>query len=124
MRWYTTNYNTIDKIRNSNDLVISISRILYESIKNKVDIQDVRLAPSLSLFGIERGEFIDKFKKYMNDVDIEDIIEKYESQTNGRIFLLCYEEPGDFCHRHIVADYIRSYRQIQEYDINQALDDF
>lgn len=31
---------------------------------------------------------------------------KYFSGTDKDYILLCYEKPGDFCHRHILADYI------------------
>ena len=31
---------------------------------------------------------------------------KYFSSTDKDYILLCYEKPGDFCHRHILADYI------------------
>lgn len=31
---------------------------------------------------------------------------KYFSSADKDYILLCYEKPGDFCHRHILADYI------------------
>ena len=30
-----------------------------------------------------------------------------------RIILLCYEKPADFCHRHIVADWLNVYRDLE-----------
>lgn len=27
----------------------------------------------------------------------------------GKVVLVCYEKPGDFCHRHLVADWINKY---------------
>lgn len=33
-------------------------------------------------------------------------VTKYFSSTGKDYILLCYEKPGDFCHRHILADYI------------------
>ena len=26
-------------------------------------------------------------------------------RTSDKIILLCYEKPGDFCHRHLVSDW-------------------
>lgn len=37
------------------------------------------------------------------------------------IALICYEKPGDFCHRHLVADWLNNYGKtinIQEFNFN------
>ena len=43
---------------------------------------------------------LDKFRE-----NILGVIEHFNS-TDKDYILLCYEKPGDFCHRHILADYI------------------
>ena len=41
-------------------------------------------------------------------LDKESVLKNLEKLAGGReeIALVCYEKPGDFCHRHIVADWL------------------
>lgn len=39
-------------------------------------------------------------------------------EDNVNIVLLCYEKPEDFCHRHLVADWLNS-SKILPYDIKE-----
>ena len=38
--------------------------------------------------------------------------ELFELSNHNKIVLLCYEKPFDFCHRHIVADWLSFYMGI------------
>ena len=44
---------------------------------------------------------------------------KFLDSFETDIILLCYEKSGDFCHRHIVADWIESElkKRVEEYPI-------
>lgn len=33
---------------------------------------------------------------------------EFFTRNDGKVILLCYEKTGDFCHRHLVADWIKS----------------
>jgi uncharacterized protein (DUF488 family) len=59
------------------------------------------------------------FKKYKEDGDEAAYREQYQKQVldqldprevyeelGERAILLCYEKPGDFCHRHLVAEWL------------------
>jgi len=47
------------------------------------------------------------FEKYLANLNINEILTSLVQLSNGRdLILLCYEKPGDFCHRHIVATWI------------------
>ena len=37
---------------------------------------------------------------------IEDLQKIANTKNTDKIILLCYEKPGDFCHRHLVADWL------------------
>lgn len=37
---------------------------------------------------------------------IEDLQKIANTKDTDKIILLCYEKPGDFCHRHLVADWL------------------
>ena len=51
-------------------------------------------------------------------LDAQRVYEDLERLSNGRdCVLLCYEKSGDFCHRHLVADWLNKKLDlnIQEY---------
>lgn len=56
---------------------------------------------------IKRKEIEETYKKeYLRQLSLlnpEEIYNKY----NGKV-LLCFEKPGDFCHRHILAEWLRN----------------
>ena len=37
---------------------------------------------------------------------IRDLLDLVEDVVDKKICLICYEKPGDFCHRHLVADWL------------------
>lgn len=48
------------------------------------------------------------------------IVEKIRRLSQGKdCALLCYEKPGEFCHRHILADWLNKELNagIEEYDV-------
>lgn len=62
------------------------------------------------------------FKKYKEDGDKEFYIDRYREEVlafldphrvveelGSDAVLLCWEKPGKFCHRHIVADWIQEH---------------
>ena len=65
------------------------------------------------------------FKQYKGDKNVEAYVEAYYSQVLkyldpqkvyneiGKFTLLCWEPPGEFCHRRIVAEWIEEHLQIK-----------
>lgn len=39
--------------------------------------------------------------------DLIDLVNSSENHIEKEIALICYEKPSDFCHRHLVADWLR-----------------
>lgn len=68
---------------------------------------------------IDNDEYAKMFKKEVldkiNKKGIKDFLESFQED----VFLLCYEKSGDFCHRHIVANWIRHELglEVQEYEV-------
>lgn len=50
-------------------------------------------------------QFLRKLDGLYNSGRLEKIVKKLEAQERD-IVLLCYERPGAFCHRRIVAEYL------------------
>jgi len=69
---------------------------------------------------------IDFFKKYKEDGDEAAYREQYQKQVLDQLdprkvyeelgeqaVLLCFEKPGDFCHRHLVSEWLMKQLGIQ-----------
>lgn len=82
-------------------------------------LQYKKLAPKWSFFsewksGSHKGDnnyYIEHFNdEVLNVTSVRKVIIDIEKLANSKadnIILLCYEKPGDFCHRHLVADWLK-----------------
>jgi len=60
-------------------------------------------------------EVLDQLSPGQVLLDLSQIANKrtYSGKPTRDIILLCYEKPGEFCHRHLVADWINAwYRKV------------
>ena len=81
-------------------------------------LQYKKLAPKWSFFnewksGSHKGDndyYIEHFNEEvldnLNSSEIEKELKRLaKRRTSEKIILICYEKPGDFCHRHLVSDW-------------------
>lgn len=84
-------------------------------------LQYKKLAPKIGFFmeWKENGDN-DFYIKHFNDevlskLNPEGVIKELKSLSQTEdIILLCYEKPSDFCHRHIVAEWLSSVEPVKE----------
>lgn len=71
-------------------------------------IRDV--APSYSILKetSSQEEYVNRFKnEILSKVDAKAFVEKLETISKGKdVVLCCYEKPDEFCHRHLVAEWL------------------
>ena len=86
--------------------------------KTKTPIESlIELAPSKQLIHamkdglINEEQFTQEYVKQLNKLCKLPNLLSYCSQHDIVIFL-CYEKPSDFCHRHILADYLNKVYKI------------
>lgn len=82
-------------------------------------IQYKKLAPKWSFFSVwkqthDNEYYIKHFnEEILNTLNVEIVVKELYSLANKSqdedIVLICYEKPGDFCHRHLVADWLTSH---------------
>ena len=96
---------------------VSISRVTPQGMPYFPSLPE--LAPSYDLIrGIKEGrltqeEYTTAYKEHLSKLRKEDILARLsEIGDLSKLVLCCYEKPHDFCHRHIVADWLG----ISEYD--------
>ena len=109
MKIYTSYYANLKNI--PEDIIpISIAGKcpdFYEGLQYK------KLAPKYWFFqqwkiNNDNDFYIENFnKEVLNTLTPKKVIEDLISLSKGAdVVLLCYEKPGDFCHRHLVANWL------------------
>jgi uncharacterized protein YeaO (DUF488 family) len=89
-----------------------------------------KLAPSYDClndykYGPNKGNkdrFMIRYFNELPNLTQQQIIKELEQLTGvkeDKIVLLCFEKPGDFCHRHLVADYLMDCTdyEVKEFEI-------
>lgn len=73
-----------------------------------------KLAPKWEFFKVwkethDNDYYIDNYdKQVLNTLRAKEVVEELLSMTNTKnIALVCYEKPSDFCHRHLVANWLK-----------------
>lgn len=56
----------------------------------------------------------DYYEQVLNKLNPEVVIQELRAYGQD-IVLVCYEKSDDFCHRHIVAEWLSEYENIQEW---------
>jgi len=86
---------------------------------DKVNIEN--LAPSESLLRQYRNKQIDEYMfkcKYFQEIEDRGYTPKFVRDSlnevaKGRdIILCCYEKPSDFCHRHLLAEWLGNVEEL------------
>ena len=108
---YTGYYAKLKKYENEGLYPIAISGKV-PSFYTKAYWSD--FAPRYDMFlewksgKIDNSQYTVQYKEWLNSLDkqeIRDIIKELEDE-NKTIIFLCYEKSGEFCHRHVLADWL------------------
>ena len=112
---YTSYYDNIKNLP-KNFVIISIAG---KSPENFNGLEYKKLAPKLSFWKEwEKNKnnyfYCENFKKEVLDkLLVDEVIKDLNNLKNtvnseGEICLVCYEKPEDFCHRHLVSNWLKS----------------
>jgi len=117
MKIYTGNFANAKKYRENGLVTISIARFARYYSGEKM----TELAPPASMIHDKESEYVPKFEKeVLATLNAESVYNKISSITGGKdAILLCYEKAGDFCHRRLVADWLKQNLsiEVEEYKI-------
>ena len=109
MRIYTSYFGNSKKLQQAGIKVIGIS--LYPPRWfNGISLKQV--APTKSIL-FANGQTQEEYtRRYRSEVlsrqDMQLFLKTVEQASGGQdVALCCYEKPEDFCHRHILADWIK-----------------
>lgn len=107
---YTSYFAMTDKVETGGNK-ISIARYTPEFFKNNESHMWMEeLAPTPHMMYVaktlkDRDEYIRLYNAHLNTLDPLEVVTKIGH--NGIIF--CYETSHDFCHRQLVAEWLRSH---------------
>ena len=102
-------------IKNLPENIIPIS-ICGKAPAGYTGLQYKKLAPKYSFFSVwkethDNEYYIKHFnEEVLNQLDANKVVNElmsYASDTNKDICLICYERPESFCHRRLVADWLK-----------------
>lgn len=108
---YTSYFANLKRVKNP-IAICGKSPDFYKGVEFK------KLAPKYSFFRdwkdkvIGNDEYIRLYNKLvLEEIDIHETVKELFAlypglDLNSDITLLCYEKPGDFCHRNIVKDWL------------------
>ena len=98
-------------------------------------LQYKKLAPTYSILmnykkNLDKELYTERFEKEILDkLNPEDVVKELLTLAGNfkgvnyspEIVLVCYEKPTDFCHRHLVADWLNEYGyDVQELNVNKS----
>ncbi len=67
----------------------------------------------------DRETYIRMYNDILKKIDPKQLIVNLKMLSKGKdIALLCYEKPGDFCHRHLLAEWMSVHTEyiVEEYE--------
>lgn len=108
MKIYTSYYGNLKKLKESNIIPISIARWQpkwYAGITYKV------VAPTADMLKSDniKDDYVAQYKRILSALNAKKVVDQILFLTGGRdCALLCYEKPNDFCHRHLLAEWLQS----------------
>ena len=109
MKIYTSYFGNSKKLQQAGIKVIGIS--LYPPRWfNGISLKQV--APTKSILfanGQTQEDYVRRYKsEVLSQQDMQQFLKTVGQASGGQdVALCCYEKPEDFCHRHILADWIR-----------------
>lgn len=121
MNIYTSYFANIRKLRSMGIVPINIA--LYKP-KWFEGISLAYVAPTRYMLkgDLTRDEYISSYKdNVLSKVRISDFLSQIEHLSEGKdVALCCYEKPEDFCHRHLLAEWIMENSGIKVFEFGET----
>lgn len=119
MKLYTSYFGNLRRLQENGIVPISIARWSpkwFEGIEFKY------VAPPAEILrdDITQEEYIRRYEQMLSRVSPSAVLNWLSSASGGKdVALLCYEKPGDFCHRHLFAKWLRDRTGVQIEEFSQ-----
>ena len=96
-------FSKVKKYRADGFVTISIAR----SARYYAGEKYIALAPPYDMIHLPDAEYVPKYRsQVLGGLDQADVINDLQ-KIGEKVILLCHEKPSDFCHRQLVAEWLR-----------------
>jgi len=109
MEIFTSYYGNLRKLRENNIIPVGISLGIPKYFQG----HNLRyLAPTYDILKLEKEEeYTPAYLMHLEKVDMERLRDDFSiisgNEGGKDIALLCYEKPGEFCHRRLFAEWLK-----------------
>lgn len=106
MKIYTSYFANMSKLSKEGVMPICIARYAprWYSGPQYLDVAPTGYMLSAAC---NHEEYLKKYDDILKRLVPADVVRSIERISQGRdVALCCYEKPGDFCHRHLLADWL------------------
>ena len=106
MKIYTSYFGNIRRLNESGifAICVAIGKPRYLNLPQMINVAPTRYMLSDAC---SYEEYLKLYDQILARQNAYQVVRQIESLSGGRdVALCCYEKPGDFCHRHILAKWI------------------
>lgn len=113
MKIYTSYFGNAKALAKEDIKIVSVARWQPRFMSVPVVMYDVAPTPWM-VKQATREQYVDAYRQILSELDAQEFISRLENMSGGAdVALCCYEKPGDFCHRHMLAQYLTERTGIQ-----------
>lgn len=122
MRIYTSYFGNAKKLNGAGIRIIcvAIGRPRYMSVPQLINVAPTRYMIGR---GCSHEEYLRLYDGILSRQDANQVVKQIEFLSGGKdVALCCYEKPGDFCHRHILAKWITDNTgiKVEEFGVEES----
>lgn len=106
MNIYTSYFGNAKALAKAGIMIVGVARWSPRFLSVPVVMTDVAPTPWM-VKQATRQQYLDAYQQILSKLNPHEFINRLEKVSNGAdVALCCYEKPGEFCHRHLLAEYL------------------
>lgn len=121
MRIYTSYFGNLKALHKSGVVPVSIALWKPKWYKG-LSLKEVAPKAYMLNDSLTEDEYVGMYyRNVLYPINAYSILDKLKAMTNGKdCALLCYEKPGDFCHRNLLAKWLKDQTGIEIEEFESA----
>lgn len=106
MKIYTSYFGNAKALAKAGVMIVSVARWQPRYLSVPASMLDVAPTPWM-MKEATREQYLESYQRILSQLNAENFIKRLETLSGGRdVALCCYEKPGEFCHRRLLADFL------------------
>lgn len=114
MKVFTSYFGNAKNLQQDDIQIISIALGMPRFLPGIAQLLEVCPTRYMLSDKCSQEEYVAKYRELLSSIDVSKLYARIVSMSNGKdVALCCYETPAKFCHRHLLASWMRG----QGYDV-------